>query len=81
MNEDFVLPSRMRVCRVPRLSRFRFLPVPHFVNPDGQKFVAGDVVSQSYVCDEICCYNPSHFLSIEVRLENPHDRWIKLTRN
>jgi hypothetical protein len=66
---------------LPRLSRFPFLPVPHYVNPDGQKFVTGDVVYYNYEAEKVCCYKPSHLLSIEVKLENPHDGWIKLTRN
>jgi hypothetical protein len=65
---------------VPRLSLFSFLGVPHYVNPDGMKAIAGDVVYFSYAPQKDVCYIPTPRLKIEVKLENPIDRSIQLTR-
>jgi len=65
---------------VPRLSLFSFLGVPHYVNPDGMKAIAGDVVYFSYAPEKNVCYVPTPRLKIEVKLENPIDRSIQLTR-
>jgi hypothetical protein len=65
---------------VPRLTGFSFLGVPHFVNPDGMKASAGDVVFCSYVPEKNICYVPTTRLKIEVKLENPREGSIELTR-
>ena len=65
---------------VPRLAGFSFLGVPHYVNPDGMKASAGDVVYYSYAPEKNIYYVPTPRLKIEVKLENPIDRSIQLTR-
>ncbi len=65
---------------VPRLTSFSFLGVPHFVNPDGMKASVGDVVFCSYAPEKNIYYVPTNRLKIEVKLENPRDGFIELTR-
>lgn len=66
---------------VPRLSQFSFLGVPHFINPDGMKDADGDIVYYSYEPHKTLSYTTTTRLKIEVKLENPLDRWFQLTRS
>jgi hypothetical protein len=63
---------------LPRLTPF--LGVPHYVNPDGMKSSAGDLVFNSYEVNKIACYVPAPRLKIEVKLENPRKGSTALTR-
>lgn len=65
---------------LPRLSLFSFLGIPHYINPDGMKGGAGDVIYYTYAPHDTICYIPTPRLRIEVKLENPKDNWIQLTR-
>jgi hypothetical protein len=64
----------------PRLAEFSFLGIPHYINPDGMKGGAGDVIYYSYSPEKSICYIPTPRLRIEVKLENARDKWIQLTR-